>query len=170
MKCQKCNQNEANTHITKIINGNKTEMYLCDKCAAENQDLINFNAGFDHEFENFFNGFFGGPYISQSQSRPAVGQKVCDFCGTSIDDIFNRGKIGCSRCYKTFADYLTRPLKQIHGGIRHTGKLPLRAGRGIKRASEIDNLQSELNRAVMDQNFERAAELRDKIKDLKAQQ
>ena len=170
MKCQRCNQNEANTHITKIINGVKTEMYLCEKCAEGNQDLINFKAGFDNEFENFFNGFFGGPYISPAQSSTALEQKVCNFCGTSIDDVFSRGKLGCANCYKTFADYLMRPLKQIHGSVSHTGKLPARAGRGIKRASEIDKLQSELNRAVMDQNFEKAAELRDRINELKNNQ
>jgi protein arginine kinase activator len=38
MICQSCNQREANVHITKIINGVKTEMHLCDECAKK-QDV-----------------------------------------------------------------------------------------------------------------------------------
>ena len=35
MKCTHCHMNEANTHIQRIINGQKEEMYLCEDCARE---------------------------------------------------------------------------------------------------------------------------------------
>ncbi len=168
MKCQKCNKNEANTHITKIVNGIKTEQYLCEKCAAENKELADFHTGFDQDFENFFSGFFGMPQIGSGISS-ASGKRTCPICGSTFTDISNKGKLGCSDCYKTFADYLKNPLKQIHGSTRHTGKIPLRSGKRLRKESEIDKLSSELNRAVMEQNFEQAAVLRDKINDLKNQ-
>lgn len=169
MKCQKCGKNEANTHITKIINGEKTEMYLCENCAAESGELASFNSGFENEFQNFFSGFFGEPFFGGSKAGlSAETAKRCPVCGSTVSDITDRGRFGCSDCYKTFADYLLGPLKQIHGGNRHTGKIPKRAGKGIRREAQIDKLQSDLNLAVMNQDFEKAAELRDKIKDLKA--
>lgn len=171
MKCQKCNKNEANTHITKVINGVKTEQYLCSECAGESQELMNFQSGFDSEFDNFFSGFFANPFIvGKAQSRKLDSGRSCGFCGTTLDDIERNGRLGCSQCYKSFGDFLLNPLKQIHGTNHHTGKIPNRAGRGIRHANEIEKLQNELSRAVMDQNFEKAAELRDKINDLKAQQ
>ncbi len=44
MLCQKCNKNEANTYYSQIINGKKTEMYLCPQCAKE-MSVGNFSFG-----------------------------------------------------------------------------------------------------------------------------
>lgn len=168
MKCQKCNKNEANTHITKIVNGIKTEQYLCEKCAAENQDFTMFGSDFDKEFENFFSGFFGMPQAGTGIAAQK-NARVCPTCGSTLSDISNRGKLGCSECYRTFTDYLLGPLKQIHGSNSHAGKIPLRGGRKLRKESELDRLSAELNRAVMEQNFEQAAVLRDKINSLREQ-
>ncbi len=169
MKCQKCNKRDANTHITKIINGVKTELYLCSQCAEQSGELADFGLGFDKEFDNFFSGFFGGGQLGESMNRSLSGQNTCSLCGISLNEVMKQGKLGCSDCYKSFAEHLLRPLKQIHGNTRHTGKIPKRCGGDIRRVAEIDSLQNELSRAVMDQNFEKAAELRDKINELKSQ-
>ncbi|EQE70965.1 putative modulator of CtsR repression McsA [Clostridioides difficile CD45] len=42
MLCQKCNKNKASVYYNKIVNGEKTEMYLCSECAKENTEM-NFN-------------------------------------------------------------------------------------------------------------------------------
>ncbi len=165
MKCQRCNKNEANTHLTKIINGVKKEIYLCEQCAENSQEMIDFKMGFDHDIENFFSGFLGG-----MQKKSLQQQKRCEKCGMGVDELLGRGKPGCASCYRTFSDILMRPLKQIHGANKHIGKIPLRAGEGMRKATEIDRLANELNKAVMEQNFEYAAELRDKIKELKERQ
>lgn len=166
MKCQKCNQHEATTHITQIINGHKTEMYLCRECAEGNKDFINFKSGFDTEFDNLLGGFWGGmPKISVNTSV-----KKCDICGMTQNHFIKSGKPGCSNCYNVFQDLLLRPLKQIHGSTRHTGKIPERSGRDIRTADKIEELQTRLNRAIMEQNFEEAAVLRDEINELKSNQ
>lgn len=165
MKCQRCNKNEANTHLTKIINGVKKEIYLCEQCAENSQEIIGFKMGFDHDIENFFSGFLGGV-----QKKSLHQQKRCEKCGMGVDELLGRGKPGCASCYRTFSDILMKPLKQIHGANKHIGKIPLRAGEGVRKATEIDRLANELNKAVMEQNFEHAAELRDRIKELKESQ
>ena len=166
MKCQKCNLRDATTHVTQVINGNKTEMYLCRECAEENQDFFSFKSGFDTEFDNLFSGFWGG----QPKISSAAPSAKCDLCGMTQAQFIKTGKPGCSNCYTVFQDLLLRPLKQIHGSTRHTGKIPARAGKSIKTADRIEQLQTKLNRAVMEQNFEEAAKLRDKINELKANQ
>lgn len=37
MHCQKCEQRPATVRITKIVNGEKSELHLCQECAAEMQ-------------------------------------------------------------------------------------------------------------------------------------
>lgn len=163
MKCQKCGTNEATTHIKKIINGNKSEIYLCPQCANEENAIPSFKSVFDNNFDNLFINFWG---TSAPALKQTPNETICKTCGTTLRDIQNRGKLGCSDCYTAFYSFLQRPLKEIHGSNAHTGKLPKRAAKDISLDCEIDKLKDELSRAVLDQNFEKAAELRDQIKEM----
>lgn len=160
MKCQKCNEREANTHIQKIVNGKKTEYFLCSKCAAESGEL-KFN--FDGDFDDFFGGFFG----KGVSSFPSLTDKTCGVCNMKLSEFLKHGKLGCSNCYTEFEASLIKPLKQIHGQSTHTGKIPKRGEKEISREAKIRRLQSELDAAVLNQEFEMAAKLRDEINALK---
>ena len=92
---------------------------------------------------------------------------VCPVCGMPFDDFLRKGRLGCGECYSAFRGRLERPLKQIHGTCEHVGKVPSRMGGTLKRDRQIAHLESELNAAVLKQEFEKAAELRDRIKELK---
>lgn len=160
MKCQKCNEREANTHIQKIVNGKKTEYWLCSKCAAESGE---FSFSFGNDFDDFFGGFFG----NTANLIAPVTEKICGGCGMSLSEFLNSGRLGCSHCYESFGDALERPLRQIHGTATHTGKIPHKGGAKISAETKIRHLQSELDAAVSKQDFEKAAKLRDEIKALK---
>ena len=86
----------------------------------------------------------------------------------TFSDFLNTGKLGCGDCYSAFRNRLIRPIKQIHGTYEHTGKVPVRGGGNVVREKKISKLESELNAAVMKQDFETAAKLRDEIKSMKA--
>ena len=93
----------------------------------------------------------------------------CDKCGSTFNDIVRSGKIGCADCYSTFYDKLLPSLERLHGRTRHEGKIP----NGIVEVpdkSEKEKLQDELKQAVDEQNYEKAAELRDKIKALESEE
>ena len=169
MKCQKCNEREANTHYTQIVNGKKEEYYLCDKCAAESPEIAkmqnSFASPFDMGFESFLTGIFGEAVPGRSISGPAA----CPQCGMSLRDFTSGGKLGCSACYETFRDSLNAPLKQIHGSVRHSGKIPSRIGGKLKTDRKIKDLEVKLSQAVLEQRFEEAAKLRDEIKALKTE-
>ncbi len=166
MKCQKCGINEATTHIKQIINGHKSEVWLCHKCAGEENALSAFKQTNDYDFENFFSNLWG---TSAPALKQTPNESICKTCGTTLRDIQSSGKLGCSDCYSVFERILQRPLKEIHGSCTHTGKLPKSSAKGMHLNHEIDKLKDELSRAVLDQNFEKAAELRDKIKELEQQ-
>ncbi len=159
MKCQKCGKYEANTHITETINGVKNEIFLCKNCAQSTVQHPGIESIFKNNFDNFFAPFWSGPKASYIQAAAPV---MCSNCKSTIADIQKNGRLGCSECYKTFADLL--PLKNIHGSNNHTGKTPKRA----INYSKTEQLRQELCEAVESQNFERAAELRDKIREMEA--
>ena len=60
-------------------------------------------------------------------------------------------------------------LDGMHAGIKHFGKVPTRS---VHKKSTQDNeeiLQKELKKAVEEENYEKAAELRDRLKKLRSQ-
>jgi len=77
-------------------------------------------------------------------------------------DFKKTSRLGCPKCYETFEEELTGLLKVIHGSTRHVGKVP----EGEEVTAEILSLQKALEEAVVAQNFEEAAKLRDLIRGL----
>ena len=163
MKCQNCNEREANYHFKQLINGHASEVYLCADCAAK--------LGYDN---NLMGAFGMGTMLSQlfglpqQAKAPAVEQK-CPMCGATMREISQSGKIGCAQCYSTFRDSLLPSINRIHGNVRHVGRVPGTAGQvSVKR--QMEQLKEELTKCIGLQEFERAAELRDKIKELERQE
>lgn len=160
MICEKCKQNNATVHLTKIINNKKIELHLCEECARKSQDM---------SFENPFtiNNFLTG-LLDSVQSSPIkvdyIKTTTCSKCGMSYGKFKQLGRLGCSECYKTFNEKLMPLVKSVHGSKQHTGKVPKKAGSVIRLKREIMTMKKELNRAIDKEEFERAAELRDKIK------
>lgn len=171
MKCTHCNKNEANTHIKRIINGQKEEMYLCSECANELGVMDEFN------FEPFnFDGFFGnllGAGVSRLNSL--VGMDRCQSCGSTMNDIVNSGHIGCPDCYSKFEDRLMPSIEKIHGKAKHIGKNVTYTEATNSNSEEhpvnkLDQLKNDLKQAIKEQRFEDAAVIRDKIKELDNEQ
>ena len=170
MKCQKCNKREATTHLTRIVNGYKEELHLCSECAAHSQEYEDMKADMNVGFSDFLLGLIGGNKKKQAAAISPTEQNtdVCPTCHMTFSDFLNTGKLGCGDCYSAFRNRLIRPIKQIHGTYEHTGKVPVRGGGNVVREKKISKLDSELNAAVMIQDFETAAKLRDEIKSMTA--
>ncbi len=168
MKCQKCGANNANTHVKTVINGEFKEYDLCSECAKK-MGYTNIFGDMESEFSNFLGSFFGNVLPARTQATR------CEFCGSTYSDIAKSGHVGCANCYDVFADELFPSIRRIHGNTTHCGKNSslARKAKEKKPAEEtkedkIKNLKAELDKAVSEQNFELAAELRDKIKEMEA--
>ena len=168
MKCQKCGAENANTHVKTIVNGEFREYDLCAECARK-MGYTNVFADFDNEFSGFLGSFFGNVLPARTQATR------CEFCGSTYSEIAKTGQVGCAKCYELFADRLYPSIRRIHGNTTHCGKnsRSARLNSGKKPAEQtreerIAALKEKLDAAVKEQNFERAAELRDEIKGLEA--
>ena len=168
MLCQHCKKNEATTHVKTMINGEYAEYMLCPECAHE--------LGYDTMFPDFTADFGGLLSSFFSNALPArSGAARCKTCGSSLNDIKHSGKVGCADCYETFFSELMPTIRNIHGNTEHKGKRPGaieytvnedESAKGSKSESKTEALRAELKKAIADENFERAAQLRDEIKGL----
>jgi protein arginine kinase activator len=88
---------------------------------------------------------------------------VCPTCGFTQPDFKKLGRLGCPQCYSTFSDGLQSILKDMHKGTIHRGKVPARIAAAQAYHHRLADLRKELQKAVSDEKYERAASLRDEI-------
>lgn len=168
MLCQHCKKHQATTHVKTMINGEYAEYMLCPECAHE--------LGYDNMFSDFSADFGGLLSSFFSNALPAIsGATHCDTCGSTLNDIKRSGKVGCADCYDTFFSELLPTIRSIHGNTEHKGKHPVieytvnpdeKSDTTGSSGSKLESLRAELKQAIADENFERAAQLRDEIKEL----
>ncbi len=161
MKCCVCKEREATVHLTQIVGDKMQKLDLCEECARSKG--VNDPTGFS------LADLLLGLGASQETEQPTKGGELkCPQCGFSQADFKKLGRFGCPECYETFAEGLDNLLKTMHKGTRHVGKVPA-AFSGVQTMKErLERLQQELARAIQEENFERAAALRDEIKSLQA--
>jgi protein arginine kinase activator len=157
MNCEKCNKNHATYHLTAIENGVKKEAHLCEECAR--------NAGVGMKF-NFTIGDILGTLVEPKSSK--VQQIRCPDCGISYSEFKAKARLGCARDYEVFKGGLLPLLEKIHGATTHTGKAPQTADVQVKKENELLRLKKDLESVVKSEDFEKAAEIRDRIKMLEA--
>jgi protein arginine kinase activator len=86
-------------------------------------------------------------------------------CGNSFRDIAESGRFGCAECYETFYDKVLPSIERIHGQTKHVGKRANKENKDTHYITDTEDLKQQLDKAVEEQNYELAAELRDKIKE-----
>ena len=171
MLCDICKKNEATIHITKIINGTKQEINLCEKCAMEKGILntvpqIDFVSPFS--FQNILSGIMD--YMVNANNEQYKSFDIsCKNCGTSYNEFKKTGLLGCSECYKNFKNILDPIIKRVQVNLDHKGKIPQRAGKDMIQKKKLLKLKSYLKKAVSLEQYEKAATIRDMIKDMEKQ-
>lgn len=167
MLCEECGKNPATVHVEQIINGKRTVMNLCQECAAK-KGVLNVFWQPSFSINNLLSALLGSQETTLPALEPGRTEIRCPICGMSYRDFSRIGKLGCSHCYETFENRLEPLLRRIHGSDRHIGKAPVSGGGNAAIRREIEELRNELSKAVAQEAYEKAAELRDKIKALEA--
>jgi protein arginine kinase activator len=160
MLCQVCHVNSAAIKIAHTINGKKIEVNLCKDC-AEQKGIDNPFSALPQMFGNFIAELLGENTLRREKSHD---KRRCPGCGTSWETFEKTGLLGCGQCYDTFLEDLKLVLRRIHGSNQHIGSCP-KSFRRVVDHSKIKNFRTQLERAIKSENFEKAAELRDIIRD-----
>ena len=158
--CQICNQREATLFITRTMNGQKAQISVCRQCAAES-GIVKI------DLNNLLAGLAAFTHAQDEEEEENIEE--CPGCGMTLEEFNQTGMMGCSQCYATFAEPMEHLLNRIHGHVRHNGKHPARlnsvAGETLT-ASELERMKGELADAIREEAYEKAAELRDRIREL----
>ena len=165
MLCEKCNKNEAKIHLIKIVNGEKTDVKICERCVREITEGsldIRPHGNKEVQFQNIVGGFFEAIYKKKGQKIDIV----CKNCGLTYSQFKDGGILGCPDCYDSFSDSLKPMIKRFQGDIEHIGKIPNNLEDGFMEKKRSNKLKEELQRAIIEEEYEKAATLRDKIKEL----
>lgn len=169
MICEICKKNEANVYITKVINGMKQELRICDKCAREKEGFgieenISFSTPFS--FQNILSGLMD--YVNKPSEVTRVSELVCKNCGTTYNDFKKTGLLGCSECYQNFSNTLNPVIKRVQGNVEHVGKIPKKLGKDIMERKRLTKLKEELQKAIASEEYEKAARIRDEIREIQS--
>lgn len=158
MLCDSCRERDAVVHLTTIENNTVTQLHLCERCAAE-RGVETTVATPKHPLGDFLQA------VHQQAATAVVDGNRCAFCGTTMADFRATGRWGCARCYTTFESGMRELLRRVHGSSRHVGRAyRVPEGEQMERSAVLAELRDRLQRAIESEQFEAAAELRDRIR------
>ena len=156
MMCQICGVNESTIHLTEIVNDQMVEFHICEQCAKEK--------AVDLAPPVSFNDILSGLVDFTARGESENVDLRCARCGLSYEDFKKNGRLGCEECYKAFEAVLMPLIKRVQGTTHHLGKRPSRLSGGMKIEVEIRGLNEKLKKHIQLEEFEEAAQVRDKIK------
>lgn len=158
--CDNCGSGAAVVHLTQINDNEMSTYHLCETCAAA-KGLETAGQQVDAPLGDFLAQMVDEPDPSESGHQA----EACSFCGLSFVDFRETGRLGCPHCYTTFESYLKGLLRRVHGSTQHVGKIYLSPDPTRTELEErLERLRRKLRTAVEQEDFERAAEIRDRIR------
>lgn len=158
--CDRCHKAQATFHVLNIEpSGEKVQRHLCERCAAEEgEQTVEKAAPTDELIEKLV--------LSAKGKTQSLHSLVCDQCGTSYVEFRNQGLLGCPNDYDAFKEILSHLIERAHdGATHHTGKTPRTLGVSRTTQQDVQRLRRLLDDAVAAEDYERAAELRDRIRE-----
>jgi protein arginine kinase activator len=157
MQCDICKKAEATVHLTQIVEGKMLKVDLCESCAKEKgvQEAAGFSLA----------DLLVGLGAAEEMKVESPGAQ-CPVCGFTQADFKKTGRLGCSACWETFEAGLASLLKAMHKGDHHVGKVPTKAMHTLALSGKIQELAEQLEKAVREEKYEDAAQIRDEIREL----
>jgi protein arginine kinase activator len=162
VSCDQCHERDAVIHLTQIVDDQVTTLHLCERCAAE-KGVESGGAVLKTPLGSFLAAMGKG---LPGAAAPAVADgDQCPHCGASLQDFRESGRLGCPGCYRQFEGPLRELLRRLHGSTHHTGKRYAAPGAAPADPTVRElELREQLRVAVETENFELAAELRDRLR------
>jgi protein arginine kinase activator len=157
LTCEKCKTRPAAFHITDVISDEQyEELHLCEECYQKYYEPSAQSAPPKSETSG----------AADVDEAGALGQRECPNCGIRFVEFRNSGRLGCPHDYQEFREELLPLLENIHGEVRHCGKVPRRQPQNRQTQTELIQLRKQLLQAITREAYEEAAQLRDRIRRL----
>lgn len=157
MFCDVCKTKEATVFLTQMIEGNVQKLNLCESCSK----LQGVHDPMGFALADLLLGLGAAQEIEKTSI-------CCPVCGFSQSDFKKRGRLGCSACYDAFSEGLAVMLRNMHRGMVHTGKVPVKIAAAYQKASQLEAVKKSLAEAIQKEEYEAAARYRDLIHQMEA--
>ena len=153
MKCDNCGKNEVTFVYQSNVNGNVTERHLCTDCAEK----LGYSQKLAAHSQRMMRGFLGGGLFEDFFSPyPSLLRRGMRMLEVPFDDFFaDMPALG--------APAQQQPQQQTKDTL-----LEQEEQSELSKTRQLNALRLEMQRAIQEENFERAAELRDQIHNLEA--
>ncbi len=160
MKCEICGLKDAVIHIRQIQKDLVHELHICEECAQE-KGLIR-EEDSELPIANLLSGLLEGKDVTGAGEV----KDACPRCGLKASDFRKQGKLGCPECFRAFEKDVRAIVSQMAARPRHTGKVPRSMVIEQSDGARGEGLRDELREAVEREEYELAARLRDRLKEL----
>ena len=173
MICDVCGKKKATVHLTEIVDAQTSEMHLCEECARQKSSQMEQQFG----LADLLAGLADTPKPASAKDSDKSPLQ-CSRCNLPYEDFRKFGRLGCGDCYISFKDHLSGLLRKIHGSNKYLGKTPPSFKEqpsvvsteaptaNVELADGLEDLKQQLQLAIAAEDFERAAIIRDKIRDI----
>jgi len=166
MHCQRCKEQTATIHLTEINNGQRQETHLCEICAEQEGLAIKSQIPLNELLSTLLASQSSGKEQPVSEVA-SENEESCPSCGMTMGE-FQKGRLlGCANDYEELGDSLEPIIEKNQGGhTAHKGKVPANTPEDSKKQVKILQLRRELEDAVENEDYENAAQIRDRIEHL----
>jgi len=163
MKCEICGGRDAVIHIQQVIGKERVDLHLCEECAIE-RGITSSQDRIELSISNLINGL-----VDVRKKKKSAAAQACPRCGSTWETVGRREKMGCPECYTTFHREIRQHLRKMLGKSQHRGRLPRRLSTYKTFLVDMVKLKEGLEEALKREDYEKAARLRDRIRDLENQ-
>jgi protein arginine kinase activator len=164
MLCDNCKERDAVINLTQVEHDSKVTLHLCEQCAQQ-KGVETGGAVLKSPLGGFLTALGKGGGGSATLLPTPSDALRCPACGSTLRDFRDSGRLGCDQCYVAFDFHLRDLLRRLHGSSQHVGERYVVPGASdADPRSRLLDLRAQLRRAVESENFELAADLRDRIR------
>ena len=158
MKCEHCGKNEVNFIYRSNLNGTVTEKHLCSQCAEElgiTRQLVKHSQRMRSNFDSFFGRSLFDDFFSP---MPSLMSRMNRMLESPFEDIF--ADMPALRSGEPRQEE-PKPQEELVDEKEQSA---------FARTRQLNALRLEMQQAAQKEEFERAAQLRDQIRQLEAEQ
>ena len=159
-ECDICQKNKATIHLQQIMGSKEINLHICDDCALENGISRD-----NDKIEVSLSGLFAG-LVDVDGDLQRKKNRTCPTCGLTIKGFRKDFRPGCPDCFEVFSSEIHQYYED-HGILTgYEGKLPKKLEIFRKFFLRRQKLTDDLEKAVNNEEYEKAAEIRDRLKEL----
>ncbi|MDA1113228.1 MAG: UvrB/UvrC motif-containing protein [Planctomycetota bacterium] len=166
MICQSCEKLQATLHQLDVVyddagKAQVSERDFCPVCAKQAGLPVPKAAAFPKVISMLSKAFLmqGAPGSATPIKPDSQEELTCPDCGWTLRDLRQTSRLGCPNDYEVFADYVGEMLERLHGHSQHVD---------WREDSLLDQLSAEMDQAILAEDYEAAARLRDQIQKMEA--